>query len=176
MIEALTLTPPWDFMVIHAGKNPENRKWKTSKRGWILIHAAVSAPPDDYNAAIAMAETAGYTGPLPAFKEMKRGVIVGAVRITNCLHYDEQKRCGMPLAWSIPAQFGFMVADPIALPPVPARGMQQFWKVPRDVREKLLAECDRAGTPLPPELRKMLADADANEPVKAKKQMGLFGE
>lgn len=171
MIEALTLTPPWDFAIIHCGKSIENRKWKTTKRGWVLIHAAQQTSPEDHAAVIETAQAAGYTGPMPEYREVRRSAITGAVRIVNVMHYDEQARCKMPLGWSVPAQFGFVLADPIALPPVHAKGAQGFWKVPRDVREKLLAECERTGTPLPAELRKMLGEGGEGEPVR--KQQGF---
>ncbi len=166
MIEALTLTPPWDGLIIHAGKNPENRKWKTTKRGWVLIHASAAMTRDDYDGAVSFAEVAGYQGPIPAFGDIRRGVITGAVKIVDCLHHDEQVRRGMDTRWAMRGQYGFMLASPIALPLVPAKGALSFWKVPRDVREKILAECVRASVVLPADLAKMLGEHDEGEPAK----------
>jgi len=38
-LKALSINQPWAWAIIHAGKNVENRKWKTNFRGDFLIHA-----------------------------------------------------------------------------------------------------------------------------------------
>lgn len=169
-MKALTLTPPWDFIVLKCGKDIENRSWPTKERGWILIHAATGMTADDYENAVAFARQAGYSGPIPKAHELRKGCITGAVRITGCMHSSERQRLGLPMQWAMMG-FGFDLADPIALPPVPAKGALSFWKVPGDVRTTLLAECERQKIELPKDLAKLLG-ASSDEPPNP--QMGLF--
>jgi hypothetical protein len=174
MIEALSLIEPWATLIVVAGKNPENRKWSTKKRGWFLIHTSQQMPQDEYDGAVEFARAAGYQGPLPAPAEIRKGVIMGAAKITGCMSYADQKRAGHDMRWSMQGQYGFFLSDVIALPPVPARGMPSFWKVPRQVREGILAECGRLGQGLPGDLAALLLSNDEPEPPK--KQIGLFDE
>jgi hypothetical protein len=37
---ALSIRQPWAWAILHAGKDIENRKWTTTFRGPLLIHAA----------------------------------------------------------------------------------------------------------------------------------------
>lgn len=173
MIKALTLIEPWATLIVKAGKNPENRRWPTRERGWFLLHTAQQMTEDDHAGAVTFARAAGYEGPIPAYAEVQRGVILGAAKLTGCVHYDEQKRKGMDLRWSMPAQYGFFMSDVIALPLVKARGTLNFWQVRQPEREKILAQCERFKVALPADLAAMLGAADA-EPKK--KQMGLFDE
>jgi hypothetical protein len=170
-VKALTLTPPWDFLVLRGGKDIENRSWPTKERGWILIHAATGMTKDDYENAVAFAREAGYEGPIPPAHEMRRGHIVGAVRITGCMHSSERQRLGLPMKWAM-LGFGFDLADPVVLPPVPAKGALSFWKVPGAARETILRECDRMKIELPTTLMRELG-APAEEPTD--KQLDLFG-
>ena len=39
-MKALTIKQPWAYLIIHGGKDIENRTWRTKYRGRILIHAA----------------------------------------------------------------------------------------------------------------------------------------
>lgn len=43
-VKALTLWQPWAAAVIYAGKDVENRAWRTSYRGPLVIHAAKRKP------------------------------------------------------------------------------------------------------------------------------------
>ena len=39
-MKALSVQQPWAWAIIHAGKDIENRTWKTRQRGIIAIHAS----------------------------------------------------------------------------------------------------------------------------------------
>lgn len=39
-MKAISIRQPWASLIIHDGKDIENRKWKTAYRGPLLIHAS----------------------------------------------------------------------------------------------------------------------------------------
>jgi hypothetical protein len=45
-VKALTIRPPWAWAVIYRGKDVENRRWRTTYRGPLLIHAGKDPDPD----------------------------------------------------------------------------------------------------------------------------------
>jgi len=47
---ALSIRQPWAYLIIHAGKDVENREWPTRVRGNILIHAGKTMTRADYQA------------------------------------------------------------------------------------------------------------------------------
>lgn len=46
MEKALSIKQPWASLIAHGIKDIENRTWKTSYRGKILIHASLKGVPD----------------------------------------------------------------------------------------------------------------------------------
>lgn len=169
-MKALTLTSPWDFLILKGGKDIENRSWSSKERGWILIHAALGMSTEDYDKAVTFARAAGYTGPIPQTHELRRGCVTGAVRITGCMHSSERARLGLPMRWAM-SGFGFDLAQPIVLPPVPTKGALSFWKVPATVRQTIMAECERQKVTLPAALAAALGE-EGNDPPDP--QLGLF--
>ncbi len=41
-MRAITIRQPWASMIVHCGKDIENRTWRTSYRGPLLIHAGTA--------------------------------------------------------------------------------------------------------------------------------------
>ena len=39
-MKALSIRQPWAWLILHGGKDIENRTWATKLRGRVLIHAA----------------------------------------------------------------------------------------------------------------------------------------
>lgn len=134
-MKALSLRQPWAWLVVHAGKTIENRRWNTRFRGTFLIHAAKGMTFDEYAAAVAFAHAtnAGIIVPKPELLE--RGGIIGRARLVSviepCPAVPEEfvfARCEHP--WHIPDQFGFMLADVEAVPYVKLGGALSFFDVP----------------------------------------------
>lgn len=50
-MKALSLRQPWAHIVLHYGKNLENRRWYTSFRGTFLLHAAKAMTRAEYEDA-----------------------------------------------------------------------------------------------------------------------------
>lgn len=47
-MKAITVRQPWAWAIIHAGKDIENRSWKTKTRGRVAIHAASGMTHAEY--------------------------------------------------------------------------------------------------------------------------------
>jgi hypothetical protein len=84
----LTVKQPWAGMIIHGGRDVENRSWRTRYTGLLLIYAAVDPDP----AGMEFAETSGITVPL------EYRVIVGSVQLTGCVR-DSASRWAAPGSW-----------------------------------------------------------------------------
>jgi len=131
-MKALSLRQPWAWLVLHGGKDIENRVWNTHMRGPILIHASSGMTRQEYLDAGRFARAArGHsrlTDPeeeLPPFAELKRGGLVGATTITGVLKpHDEARK-----PWHMPFQFGFELGPRVALPFRPLRGFQRWFPV-----------------------------------------------
>jgi hypothetical protein len=142
MTPALTLYRPWPALIFRAGKDIENRGWRTGYRGRLLIHAGrrwdhaalelaslirvgdtdtvaldwISQNPDDHP-----------TG------------IVGAVHLYDCHR-------ATPSPWAAHDQWNWMIEDPREFPePIPCAGKQQLWAPPAELRAALAAALQVVG-------------------------------
>lgn len=114
-MKALSIRQPWAWRILHAGKDIENRDWRTSFRGRVLIHAGVK-----------LDERPDPGEPL----DMPRGGIVGAVTIVDCVAASSSKWfCG---------DYGFVLADPVACELIPCKGKLGFFEVPPEVKAAVM--------------------------------------
>ena len=84
---ALSIRQPWAWAIVHGGKRIENRSWRTSYRGPILIHAAAALPMRECRealAAIAEIEPA-LVDRWPGIAEVERGGIIGRAELVDCV-------------------------------------------------------------------------------------------
>lgn len=111
---ALTIHQPWAWLILHAGKDVENRGWNgAGYRGRFLVHAGKAYDPhgDEFAAELGIEIPAG----LPL------GAIVGAVTLLDVVQ-------GADSVWAIDGQWHWMLAAPAVLAePIPARGFQKWW-------------------------------------------------
>lgn len=124
-MRALSIRQPWAWLIMHAGKDIENRTWPTSVRGRVLIHAAKGMTIDEWSDAWEFAGPAsrqlGRDADLTA-NTVERGGIVGSVEIVDCVSASGSRWfCG---------PFGFVLRNPLPLPFMPYRGALQFFEVP----------------------------------------------
>ena len=92
---AISIRQPWAWAILHAGKDIENRDWRTSFRGPVCIHAAKGMTRAEYDAANhSIQEAVGrvdqewldlWHGVTPAPYKLERGGIVGVAEITDCI-------------------------------------------------------------------------------------------
>ncbi len=94
---ALSVRQPWAWLIMHAGKDIENRCWQCWYRGRLLIHAAKGCTRDEYEdgidyAARVLGAIAFGKLYVPGWKEMDRGCLVGIATVTDCTPYPNGSR------------------------------------------------------------------------------------
>lgn len=119
-MKAISIRQPWAWLILHAGKDIENRDWHTNFRGRILVHASKGMTRDEYEDALDTAHAISRTHPfpsgltMPAFEDMPRGGIVGSVEIVDCVADSASP-------WFF-GRYGFVLRDPKVLPFAPYKG------------------------------------------------------
>ena len=133
----LTITQPWCWAILHGGKDVENRKWHTNYRGKLAIHAGKGGMTRElYHVVASYLEYDGFV--LPPMRQIELGGIVGVVDLVDCVseHTSPWYNGG----------FGFVLANPIALPFFPLRGMLGLRDVPEEwmaMAAPIIAEHER---------------------------------
>lgn len=117
-MKALSIRQPWAWLIIHAGKDIENRSRRTHLRGRIYVHASNGMTRDEYAIGEVMAEEQGLA--LPAFQDLQRGGIIGTVEIVDCVEDH-------PSPWFF-GPFGYVLRDPEPLALQPCRGHLNFFE------------------------------------------------
>jgi hypothetical protein len=127
---ALSIRQPWAWAILHAGKDIENRSWRTDYRGPFCIHASAGMTKREY------LEFEGVYGldhrwTIPEPGDLSRGGIVGTAQIVDCV-----PRHASP--WFF-GRWGFVLDDvqPVAL--IPVKGCLGFF----DWRDQLLMQGER---------------------------------
>jgi len=121
--QAISIRQPWAWLIVNGWKNIENRMWRTSYRGPVLIHAAKGMTQDEYNACRLF--MAGFCDPdrdikLPHPVEFERGGIVGVATILDCVDdHESEWFCG---------EWGFVMADARPLPFFAFKGALSFFR------------------------------------------------
>ena len=120
-MKALSVRQPWAWLIIHGGKDIENRSWRTHFRGRFLVHASAGCSRSEYEDACQYAQMLGAPKP-PPFEQLERGGIVGSVELTDCVDDSE--------SYWFEGDWGFVVRDPTPLPFRPYKGQLGFFEVP----------------------------------------------
>lgn len=125
-MKALTVKQPWASLIAHGIKDIENRTWKTSFRGRVLIHAGKALCGksifetlnlEQYNE---FREKVGFSG--LDFTEPK-GAIIGSVEIVDCVQNH-------PSIWAEKGIWNWVLANPILFdnPIENVKGKLSFWE------------------------------------------------
>lgn len=122
MIKALSIKQPWATLIVHHGKNIENRTWRTKFRGRFLVHASAGMTRGEYEDAYDMAAVINPSRNFPTFESLKRGGIVGSVELVDCVEESDSP-------WYM-GSVGFLLRDPKPLPFTPWKGRLGFFDVP----------------------------------------------
>lgn len=120
-MKTITVKQPWASLICEGIKDVENRTWKTSVRGRILIHAALK----DFDFRNSM--TSEYQREF--IKEIKKpyikGSIIGSVEIIDCLKSKDSPH----KAWGDMYCYHWVLANPILFDkPITAKGKLSFWE------------------------------------------------
>lgn len=125
-MKALSIRQPWAWLILHAGKDVENRTWNTAHTGPLLIHAAKGMTPQEYEAcakfcrAREMYFKRAFT--FPDFRDLPCGGIVGQVTLLGCVRWHHSP-------WFTGGS-GWLLRDPQPLTFLPWRGLPGLFEVP----------------------------------------------
>lgn len=140
-MKAISIRQPWAWMIIHAGKDIENRTWKTNYRGEVFVHAGklwddfirvgtkkldpflLEFTLNNYGISIDdLRSWAGAHGERRLGDIFQLGGIIGKVEIVDCV----QKH---PSKWGIDGQWHWVLANPQPLPFQRCKGQLKFFSV-----------------------------------------------
>jgi hypothetical protein len=123
-LPVLSIRQPWAWMIVHAGKDIENRTWKTNFRGRFLIHAAKGCTYDEWSEAESWAVGVCGIGEdrCPTLDKIERGGIVGVATLVDCVTVKRSRWfCG---------PFGFVLDEVQPLDFLPCKGALGFFRLP----------------------------------------------
>jgi hypothetical protein len=119
-IPALSIRQPFAGAILHAGKNNENRTWRSSYRGRVILHASRTMN----EAGVKYLRERGFHVP----EALPMGAYVGEVTITECRPLAE---CASRWAFG---PWCYIIERPVAYDtPIPGRGRLGFYPVPAEV-------------------------------------------
>lgn len=130
-LKALSIRQPWTWAILNAGKDVENRPWKTKGRGRVCLHASKSAVRTDLAGFHEFLIVAG--NPLiglevPHDTTFQRGGIVGVCEITDCVtSYDSPWFAG---------PYGFVLVNPAPVEFIPCNGALGFFEWRKKILKK----------------------------------------
>ncbi len=119
-MKALSIRQPWAWLIIHGGKDIENRSWHTKFRGRFLVHAAKGMTREEYAFAYRYA-LAFCNVTIPKFEDLNRGGIIGSVELVDSVDTSDSP-------WYM-GQKGFSLRDPEPMQFRPLKGRLQFFEV-----------------------------------------------
>ena len=132
MVKIISVRQPWAWLIVAGHKDIENRTWRTSYRGRLLVHASLATEPDDFPVQREWIEN--WTG-IVIPEDLPRGAIVGSATLTDVLDMNDPggRLCFSP--W-FEGPYGFHMADAVEFAePIPCRGQLGI----RDVSDALAA-------------------------------------
>lgn len=119
-MKTLSIRHPWAWLIVHAGKDIENRDWRTRYRGPLLIHASASFTRAEYEDALDTAMMIGVSN-FPTMTELKAiaGGIIGISDVVDCVTESDSP-------WFF-GKYGLQLTNVRALPFVPCKGQLGLW-------------------------------------------------
>lgn len=119
-MKCLTVRQPWAWLIIHAGKDIENRTWATRYRGPLAIHAGKARPSRaEYDWVAEYAAEQGIT--LPSLPDLSLGGIIGTVTLADCIKASDSPWWQGPVGW--------LLQDPAPTPFRPVHGQLGLFDV-----------------------------------------------
>ena len=143
-MRALSIRQPWAWMIVHGGKNIENRSWNTKFRGRFLIHASATCTRWEYEHALDCAFEVfphlrsfavpdseelgfGFSMFIPPLKDLQLGAIIGSAVITGVREPYAPHSPQWQHDWHVPEQYGIELVDARPLPVYPCKGSLGWW-------------------------------------------------
>lgn len=113
-MKALSIRQPWAWLIVHGGKDIENRTWRTKFRGPIMIHAGKKVDLRAY------ADLKAQGVKLPALEKLQTGGIIGKALIVDCIDHSDSPWFRGP--------HGLVLSDPRPVKFVPCLGKLYFFE------------------------------------------------
>jgi hypothetical protein len=136
-MKAISIRPPWAWAIIYAGKDVENRTWKTKTRGLVAIHASKNMNRTYYESASAEISKLSRGASPPSYEAMVTGAIIGIVEVVACEERSKSK-------WHHRNSYGFVLKNPrILRKPIHCNGALGFWEVPKAIVRRMSAQLKR---------------------------------
>ncbi len=136
---ALTLWRPWPSLMVHAGKNVENRVWKTFYRGPLLIHAAKGTDLTAMRFAHELSQLRITPPTVMRLDQVKPDPadhplgIVAVAELYDICDYSMTHRgmhCPTCPLWALPNNYHWRIRNVVEFPkPVGHSGAQRLWAV-----------------------------------------------
>lgn len=128
-MKALSIRQPWAWLIVHGYKPVENRTWRTSYRGPLLIHAAQKFDHEGWDWV--RAESSFYRS--ADMRQVEAGIrlaggIIGSAELCDCTDHPQQPGGGTLSPWFF-GPHGLWLRDPEPLPFVPLRGQLGLFEV-----------------------------------------------
>lgn len=92
---AISIRAPWWWLILHGGKDVENRDWPTRYRGLVYIHASkwfnAEEVRDDFEFAKRIMAKTGATLPPVTLRDLRDagGTLVGTAEIIDCVEQSD---------------------------------------------------------------------------------------
>lgn len=116
VLPALSIRQPWAWLILHAGKDVENRTWRTSYRGPLLLHAGAW---DDGETPAWLRRA--FNVDIPDGTVLERGGVVGLAYLVDCVRSSASQWFEGPWGW--------VLRDPQPLPFFPLKGKLGLFRV-----------------------------------------------
>jgi hypothetical protein len=110
---AISVRQPWAWLIVHGGKDIENRTWRTNFRGRVYIHAGKEFDEKALEA---------FRNRVPGILEL--GGIIGSVEIVDCVDHSDSE-------WFM-GPHGFVLRNPRPEPFRLMPGKLGFFRVGRE--------------------------------------------
>ena len=113
-MKALTVKNPWAYLICSGAKDIENRTWRTSFRGRILVHGGGTIDRSDFVPRVDC--------PAPC------SAILGSVEIVDCIEDSASP-------WAMSGHWHWVLREPelFTHPILDIRGALSLWEVPEAV-------------------------------------------
>lgn len=131
-MKALSIRQPWAWAILNAGKDIENRDWRSDFRGVIAVHASKSVTKLEYEDArdFMIAHIGVDVANKLSESTLAFGAIIGTVEIVDCVDWS-------PSQWAV-GSYCFVLSNPKPLiKPVLCKGALGLWDVPAEILSQI---------------------------------------
>lgn len=124
-MKAFSIKNPWAWLIVHGGKNVENRKWQPKFRGRFLVHASKGFDKAGYRKL----KEQGVEMPNPL--EFYYGCVIGSAELYEVRSREEiLKDTGENYPkWYDGSKYALMLRDPEPCKPFLATGKLNFFDI-----------------------------------------------